>query len=167
MKFYTATAAAAMAGSALAGTLALDHQLNSGVPFTLEAHGGGYDGQRISLLHEGAGLSWAFVNNVDDGFAIDPDTAGLVSTHIPEVAGSKWYAKFDDVATALTFTPGDPRGAFYVTADGTLFYNDVSTFYACSKLEGNLYNYADQAVALEPNGACEEIQIVAKLAPAN
>lgn len=169
MKFYTAAASvAAMAGIAFAAPTDTGSSFNTdGIPFTLEARGGGYDGNRISLLHEGAGLSWAFINGVNDGFQIDPETKGLVSTRIPEIGGSKWYGKFDEAETALTFTPGGAQGDFEVSADGKLLYNGSGTFYACSNLEGNLYNYDAQAVALEPKGTCEEIEIVAQVAPAN
>lgn len=175
MKFYTAAAfVAALAGTVsavptdLPDSIAVDPELMSGAPFTLEAKGGSYDGQRISLLDQAAGQSWAFINGVSDGFAIEPFSATLFSTREPEVDGNKFAAKFDDATGAVVFDTHGAQVGFAVAWDGyQLLRNGSSVFYACSNLEGNANGYPDQALAFEPRGDCEQIEVIARLAPAN
>jgi hypothetical protein len=127
--------------------------------FELQAEGGGVDGQFVTFLHEGAGMSYGFIDgtsgqqfNLSDGSLL---ANGLVTS------GIQWSAHIDAAYPVVEIGPGVyPTDHFAILGSDILSYNSSTTFFSCTNITSNPYNYAGPALAFGDSvGDCTEIKV--------
>lgn len=110
--------------------------------FNLKAKGGDVDGYGVSARHEGAGLSWGFLDT-GAGNTFQINNGYLEAADMSQVAGMTWNAQFEN--SIFVVTPGQ-QDAGWAVVNGAVQYNGSADFYSCTGVQ-DMYNYGGAVVA--------------------